>query len=152
MKEQRMMIYRIEQPHTYHLMEIWATEEVSTVDDIVKKFSRANTIVDAQFYYTNPLLYISCDEVSTEYAQLYEGLYLIPPKLYDTIEFGNGPLAVNSKFIEEIGSLSEMSDNIASPKPLRQELMGPEDQEPSVLDSLFSLYQEQGLYIIGIEK
>ena len=84
--------------------------------------------------------------------QLYKGLYLIPPKLYDTIELGNGPFAVNSKFIEEIGSLSEMSDNIASPKPLRKELMGPEDQVKSDIESLFRLYQEQGLYIIGIEK
>lgn len=152
MKEQRMMIYRIEQPYTYHLMEIWATKEVSTIDDVMTKFSRANTIVDAQFYYTNPLLYISCDEISPQYAKLYEGLYLIPPKLYDTIEFGDGPFAVNSKFIKDIGSFQEMSDNIATPKPLRQELMGPEDQEKSVIDSLFNLYQKHGLYIIGVEK
>lgn len=151
MKEQRVTIHRIEQPYTFHLMEIWAAKDVLT-DDFVAKFSRANTIVDAQFYYTNPLLYILCDEVPPQYAQLYEGLYLIPPKVYDTMELGHGPFAVNEKFIEEIGSLPEMSDNIASPKPLRQELMGPEAQVKSDIESLFDLYQEHGLYIIGIEK
>lgn len=108
-------------------------------------------IVDAQFYYTNPLMYVLIDSVSSDLARLYENYYLIPPRLYDSIQLNEDFFAVNGMFIKTIGSLSQLSEESASVKAPREELQYPKDK-PSIEDSLFNLYQQKGLYLVGIFK
>ena len=106
-------------------------------------------IVDAQFYYTNPLMYVLIGDIAPGFACLYDNYYLIPPQLYDAIQLGDDFFAVNESFIKWIGSLSQLSEDSASVKAPKKELQDPND-EPSIGDNLFDLYQKQGLYLIGI--
>lgn len=148
MNEQEIVIYKIEQPYTAHLMEISSAVGVSDIESIKEIFMRANMIVDAQFYYTNPLMYVFVDTILPEFAKLYEGYYLIPPRLYDSIDIDYSYFAVNERFIETISSLLLISEG----EQVKKELQAPEDQPTSILDSLFNLYQEAGLYLIGVER
>ena len=152
MKEQHMIICKIEQPYTYNVMEICSTVKNADIEKIKQVFSRANMIVDAQFYYTNPLMYVFVDEISPHYAQLYENFYLLPPRFYDNMEINDSCLAVNSKFIEKISSLSQLSENSIDMKPNKEPFMDAQDQPDSPIESLFNLHQEYGLYIIGIRR
>ena len=93
MAAQDVIIYRLEQPYTEHLMEICAIGETFQKEQMQSIFSKANMIVDAQFYYTNPLLYILLDKVSPHYANLYGNYYLLPPKTYDSLKFDTNHLA-----------------------------------------------------------
>ena len=152
MKEQHTIICKIEQPYTHNMMEIYSTIKNADIEKIKGVFSRANTIVDAQFYYTNPLMYVFVDEISPHYAKLYENYYLIPPKLYDSMEINDSYVAVNSKFIEKISSLSQLSENNIDMKPNKEPFMDAQDQLDSPTESLFNLHQAYGLYIIGIRR
>lgn len=147
MNEQEIVVYKIEQPYTKHIMEVSSTVGVSDIKSIKYIFCRANMIVDAQFYYTNPLMYVFVDNILPDFAKLYENYYLIPPRLYDAIDIDESYVAVNERFIETISSLLLISEKEKS----KEALQAPEDQPTYILDSMFTLYQESGLYIIGIE-
>lgn len=149
MKEKQMFIYKLSQPHTQHVMEICSTVGAAELSQVKEIFSRANMIVDAQFYYTNPLMYVLIDSVSSDLARLYENYYLIPPRFYDAIQLNEDFFAVNEMFVKTIGSLSQLSEESGGLKAPRQELKNPKN-EPSIEDSLFELYQQKGLYLIGI--
>lgn len=153
MMQKQITVYKLEQPYTFHVMEICSIAEISDIEKVKAMFSRANMIVDAQFYYTNPLLYIFLDDgIEKDFAQLYENYYLIPPRFYDSIEINDDYFAVNQTFISKIGSLTQFSEESATVKPPRKELQALEDQGDSIHDSYFDLYQSHGLYMIGIRK
>ena len=148
MNGQETVIYTIEQPYTQHAMEVSSTVGISDIEAIKDIFMTANMIVDAQFYYTNPLMYVFVDEVLPDFAKLYENYYLIPPRLYDSIDIDYSYFAVNERFIDSISSLLMISGK----EHVKKELQAPEDQPTSLLDSVFNLYQEHGLYVIAIER
>lgn len=148
MTEQQMIVYKIEQPYTQHLMEVSSSVGASEIEAVKNIFTQANMIVDAQFYYTNPLMYVFVDNILPDFAKLYEDYYLIPPRFYDIIDIDESYIAVNECFIETISSLVLLSGN----EQVKKELQAPEDQPTSVIDSLFNLYQEVGFYLIGIER
>lgn len=148
MNDQEIVVYKIEQAYTAHIMEVSSIVGVSDIASLKDIFREANMIVDAQFYYTNPLMYVFVDNVLPDFAQLYENYYLIPPRLYDTIDIDHSYFAVNERFIEKISSLLLISGK----EQLKKELQAPEDQPTSILDSVFNLYQASGLYLIGIER
>lgn len=141
---QNVIIQRLEQPYTAHLMEICSTGEVAERAQMQSIFSKANMIVDAQFYYSNPLIYILLSgEVSTHYANLYANYYLLPPKIYDSLTFDTNHIAVNAKFLDDIGSIADLLSGHNNRKEL-------ELNEGKADNSLFGLYQSFGLYIIGV--
>lgn len=148
MNEQEVVVYKMEQPYTAHIMEVSSTVGASDIASVKDIFMTANMIVDAQFYYTNPLMYVFVDNILPDFAKLYENYYLIPPRLYDAIDIDYSYFAVNQRFIETISSLLLISGK----EQLKKALQAPEDQPTSILDSLFNLYQEAGLYLIGIER
>ena len=146
-----LTIRKIEQPHTKHIMEVCASDDKFDIQEVTTTFSKACTIVDAQFYYTNPLLFVFVKkEDCTEFAHLYADYFLIPPRYYDTIDIDTNCIAANAVFIDHICSLSGLSEEEPRVKHSQKELQEREDTAPHTLNSLFELYQEKGLYIIGI--
>ena len=91
-------------------------------------------------------------EECAEFAQLYESYFLIPPRYYDTIDVNTTCIAVNAIFIKHVCSLSELSEEEPKLKHPYKELQEEVDTTPNVLNSFFELYQEKGLYIIGIKN
>ena len=148
-----LTIRKIQQPHTKHILEICVANDKIDISKIVSDFSRACTIVDAQFYYTNPLLFIFVDPMDcSEFAQLYVDYFLVPPRYYDAIEINTDAIAVNASFIHQICSLNEFSEEDPSLKQTHKEFQENVDTQPSPLNSLYQLYQDKGLYIIGIRR
>lgn len=144
-----LTIRKLQQPYTKHVMEIGVAGDGTLIDTVSQAFSKACEIVDAQFYYTSPLLFIFLDDVPQDAAKLYDTYYLLPPKLYDSLDIDTSHLAVNQVFLKHICSLTHLSED-ASVKGERKELQAPEDSNAGVMDGLFELYQEYGLYIIGV--
>lgn len=148
-----LTIRKIEQPHTKHLLEIGVENDRFDIQAVTPIFSEACTIVDAQFYYTNPLLFIFVEpDACDDYAQLYGDYFLIPPRYYDTIDIDTDCIAANAVFIDHICSLSGLSEEEPRLKHSHKELQERSDTAPNTLNSLFELYQEKGLYIIGVQQ
>ena len=155
MKQNQLIIHKIEQPHTLHLLELYVTNTVANVEKHLSTFSKADEIVGAQFYYTNPLLYVLVDDEACEdYAELFADYFLIPPRFYDAIEMDFEVFAVNDEFIKQFGSLSQHSQERVSLRELNDEYIdkAPDQGNHDILDNLFFRYQEKGLYVIGIRK
>ena len=145
-----LTICKRQQPHTKDIIEVGIVGDAVSLDAISETFLKACMIVDAQFYYSNPLLFVFIEDVPSYAAKLYDNYYLLPPKFYDTIDIDTSHIAVNAEFIKHICSLTQLTED-ASLKGERKELQAPEDSDPGPLNSLFTLYQEYGLYIIGIQ-
>ena len=155
MKQHQLTIHKIEQPHTLHLLELYVTSATVSVENYLSIFSKADEIVGAQFYYTNPLLYTLVDgQDCADYAQLYGDYFLIPPRFYDAIEMDFEVFAVNDEFIKQFGSFAQHNQERASLKELNDEFTdkAPDQGNHDILDNLFFRYQEKGLYVIGIRK
>ena len=146
-----LTICKLQQPHTKYIMEVGIAGDAMSLDAIKATFLKACMIVDAQFYYSNPLLFVFIEDVPADAAKLYDTYYLLPPKLYDIIDVDTSHIAVNTVFLKHICSLTQLTED-TSLKGERKELQAPEDSDAGMLNSLFRLYQEQGLYIIGILK
>ena len=145
-----LTICKLQQPHTKYIMEVGIVGDAVSLDAIKATFLKACMIVDAQFYYSNPLLFVFIEDVPADAAKLYDSYYLLPPKFYDTIDVDTSHIAVNAVFLKHICSLTQLTED-ASLKGERKELQAPEDSDAGMLNSLFMLYQEYGLYIIGIQ-
>ena len=140
-----ILIQQIQQPHTKHVLEVCTTQSAFD-EELVSLFSKACEIVDAQFYYTNPLLFVFVDaEDCEEYAQLYDDYFLIPPKLYNTLDLDVEFVAANIRFLENICSLSQIGKTTTR-------ALEAETPVPNPFENLFKLYQDKGLYLIGIRK
>ena len=94
-------------------------------------------------------MFIFIEDAIADAAQLYDNYYLLPPKLYDSLDMDTSYIAVNSVFLKHICSLTQLTEDVGM-KGERKELQAPEDSNAGAMDSLFMLYQEHGLYIIGI--
>lgn len=137
-------IRQIQLPHIEHVMEVCTT--LGTFDEnLLSVFSKACEIVDAQFYYTNPLMFIFVDSEDCEtYAQLYDNYFLIPPKLYNSLDLDVECVAVNTVFLEHICSLSQIGK--ATTRSLEKET----EKDINSFENIPKLYQDKGLYLIGI--
>ena len=83
------------------------------------------------------------------FAKLFDKYYLIPPKLYNSLELNTECIAVNATFIKRICSLSQFSPETSGLNTPNKALEV-RDETAYSLSNLFQLYQEKGLYIIGI--
>ena len=138
-------------PKTCHPYQICASE-IADIDTHKADFEIAINIVDAQFYYTNPLLFVFVkSEECEEFAQLYGDYFLIPPRYYDALDLDTRCIAANFVFIDHICMLSELSKDEPRLKHSHKELQEQADTQPNMLNSLFQLYQEKGMYIIGVK-
>lgn len=147
----QLTIKKIEQPYTKHILEIGVADDKFDANVLTPIFSKACTIVDAQFYYTNPLMFVlSTPEQCKEFALLYDNYYLIPPRFYDTIDINLNCLAVNYRFVQDVCSLALLAESEPQLKHSQKELDNPQETPPNRLNSLFDLYQQKGLYVIGI--
>ena len=155
MKQHQLTIHKIEQPHTLHLLELYVANAYANVETYLSTFSKADEIIGAQFYYTNPLMYILIDaEDCADYAQLYADYFLIPPRFYDAIGMDFEVFAVNDEFIKQFGSFSQHTQERVPLKELNDEFTdkAADQGNHDILDNLFFRYQEKGLYVIGIRK
>lgn len=155
MNSNQLLIYKVEQPKTLNIIEICLlSPQTQQMEHIQSVFSQAVEIVDAQFYYTNPLLFVFVNEAECkDFAELYDGYFFIPPRLYDAIDIAAESIAVNAEFIKQIGSLATISENEARLNPAQDEYnYDPSHESASVFNNIFQLYQEKGLYMIGIRK
>ena len=145
-----LSLRQIQQPHTLDILEVCLLNDDIVFETILPIFSKACEIVDAQFYYTNPLLFVLVDESGCiDFAKLFDKYYLIPPKLYNSLELNTECIAVNATFVKRICSLSQFSPEtpgLNTPNKTLEVI----DETAYSLTSLFRLYQEKGLYIIGI--
>lgn len=111
-------------------------EIVSSTQDVLSQwasvFIQADKIIGAQFYYSNPILYLLCENPDPDvHARMYGNLYLIDLDKMDDREFETSIAAVNSVFLTSIGSYSEAV--------------------PKVISNLKEYFDKYGLYIIGID-
>ena len=153
MSQDYLAIRKIYQPHTRHILEVCTSDSEEKLKEFTAAFSEACTIVDAQFYYTNPLLFVFVEpEDCVDYTCLFDKCFLIPPRFYDTIEIDVECLAVNAAFVKNVGSLSYVSQNAPRLKQPKDEFGNSESQDHNtIFDSLFRVYQEKGLYVIGVK-
>ena len=114
----------------------YAMEMISDDFNLIARFTglfaKADDIVGAQFYYTNPLIYMIV-EGEIEGACLYGDYYLLDIESWGEIVLQHPVLAVNQVFLERIGD----------PKGLFQEF------EMSTFKKYHNIH---GMYIVGIKE
>ena len=119
----------IEHPATQHRLEI-ITESIDNVIDFTEIFVAADTVVGAQFYYTNPLMYVIVSSDMERHPQLYGNIHLLRVEDWEFI--AHEPIfAVNQNFIEAIGGITD--HYVLDPQTLTEQ------------------HEEYGLYLIGIK-
>ncbi|MDE0316408.1 MAG: hypothetical protein OXM61_16085 [Candidatus Poribacteria bacterium] len=74
----------------------------------------------------------------------------VTPIYSKLIDIDTNCIAVNAVFIDHICALSEFSEDEPRIKRSHKELQEQDHTELKIMNSLFELYQEKGLYIIGI--
>lgn len=102
------------------------------IKSVTEQCRNAVMIVDAQFYYTNPLFFIFIDDVS-EHACLYDNYYLVDASKWDEIILLHDIFVVNQNFLDDLPPVN-LLDNFSN-----------------LLPNLKEYHQEFGLYIIGIK-
>ena len=116
---------------TTHESKLIATS-LEMLIDYEETLTKAIDIVDAQFYYTNPLMFaiLDADADVSKHARLWGNYYLLDVETWDTVALIDDIFAVNQTFDEIIGvgDLSELDD----------------------LNALHALHAQHGMYIIGI--
>ena len=143
-----LQIRKVELPRTERLLEVSTESDYEDVEEWIPLFSKACEVVDAQFYYTNPLMFVPVDEDEVDLmVELYQNYYLIPPKFYDRMDLDLGVVAVNQIFLEIIGSLATISQGAGL---VSKHVEYTDDVFNEQLSSLFALYEQKGLYIIGV--
>lgn len=119
----------IEQPATRHRLEI-ISESIQLIEQYTETFLSTDDIVDAQFYYSNPLLYLIINDVKDQRC-LYGNLYLLNVEDWEFLT--HEPIfAINQVFAEKIDTI----------------------KYSFVLDPqhMIELHQTHGLYLIGIKN
>lgn len=106
------------------LLEIWA--------DV---FVEADKIVGAQFYYSNPFIYLLGKDFDPDTSgHLYGNLYLINVANLNEIneaQFDNRITAANSVFLDKIGKYADVASDVSN--------------------NFVKYHEEYGLYLIGID-
>ena len=117
---------------TEHRLEIFA-ESIDLINRWTDPFLEADAIVGAQFYYSNPLLFMPITGDMKRHASLYGNhLYLLNIEDWGLVAPTHPVFATNQNFIEHIGPITDFYEH-----------------DP---DKLFEYHVEHGLYLIGIKK
>lgn len=121
-------------PETDLHLEI-VSNQTEMIDKWSSIFIQSDKIVGAQFYYTNPILYMLMKSADTQNsACLYDNIYLMNVDKTDvnSSNFLRVASAVNHNFLEKIGSYFDRFDQITA--------------------NLIEMYHhEYGLYLVGID-
>ena len=125
------MVQTVEHEETNYSLDIVARslEDITLYTPLL---TQADKVVGAQFYYTNPLVYMlvkKLDEAAC--ARLYGDYYLVNTQLEHDHDFISNVAAVNSVFLEKIGSYRDVCDEL--------------------FDNFEDFYNKYGLYLIGID-
>lgn len=109
------------------------SENTEMIDKWSSVFIQSDKIVGAQFYYTNPILYMLLNETDAQSSCLYDNIYLMNMENIDPNHpnFIQDASAVNHNFLEQIGSYYDKIDHLSA----------------NLLDLY---YNEYGLYLVGI--
>ncbi len=120
-------------PTTEHRLEIFA-ESIDLINEWTDSFLDADAIVGAQFYYSNPLLFmpIAGDMDMKRHARLYGNLYLLNIEDWGSVPLAHPVFATNHNFIEQIGPITDFYEH-----------------DP---DTLLEDHLQHGLYLIGIQE
>lgn len=119
-------------PTTEQHLEICA-ESIGLINQWTQVFLDADAIAGAQFYYTNPLMFIPIAGETERHAPLYGNhLYLLNVEDWGSVTPTHPVFATNQNFIEQIGPITDFSDH-----------------NP---DKLLEYHLEHGLYLIGIHQ
>lgn len=118
---------------THHTYQIYASE-IAEINKHKTEFQNAIRVVDAQFYYTNPLLFFCVRDISnvdlSDWGQLWGAYYLVNITDIEEVLFKEEIFAVNERFLEQIGNLDTVM----------------EDENFSFL----ALHEKHGLYVVAI--
>lgn len=114
----------------------YAFEVVSIDAEMISKFTpifqEADKVIGAQFYYTNPVLYMLIDDLDEDAcACMYANYYLINTSGDHSHEFVPGIAAVNYVFLERIGSYKENASKLG--------------------ENFEAFRRAHGLYLVGID-
>lgn len=119
-------------PTTEHHLEIFA-ESIDLINQWTHVFLNADAIAGAQFYYTNPLLFMPIAGATERHAPLYgDHLYLLNIEDWGSVTPTHPVFATNQNFIEQIGPITNFSKH-----------------NP---DKLLEHHLNHGLYLIGIQR
>lgn len=120
------------QPATQYRLKVTA-ESLDLLSQFTEIFAHADDVVGAQFYYTNPILYVLLlpDEDMEHHACLYGNYYLLHIRSWETLEMAHDVIAVNQNFLDDIGSA--------------------EDTLMFNITELEKYHNEHGLYLVGIK-
>lgn len=122
----------VAQSATAQHLEIFA-ESIDLINQWTHVFLEADAIAGAQFYYTNPLLFLLIAGETKRHAPLYGNhLYLLNVEDWGLVTPTHPVFATNQNFIEQIGSITDFYEH-----------------NP---DKLFEDHIEHGLYLIGIHE
>ncbi|MDE0087487.1 MAG: hypothetical protein OXU23_17325 [Candidatus Poribacteria bacterium] len=125
----QLLKHIIEQPSTRHKLKI-ISESIEDAIDFTETFVAADNVVGAQFYYTNPILYLITVGDIRQHACLYGNLYLLSIEEWEYLEY-KPIFAVNQAFIDRIGSIA--------------------DSYTFNPQTLIEQHLEHGLYLVGIK-
>ena len=123
----------VEHPLTQRKVDIIA-ESHALLCKFREQLLHVDDIVSAQFYYTNPLLYMFLNGNIEHHACLYDNVYLLNTSLWDEIEVEYPILAVNDLFVKQIGF--DTTDKFS---------------QLTNVDTLQIFREQSGLYLIGID-
>ena len=127
-----MHIQNFIHPQTHHEMDIIA-EDLALISSFGDRFIQADAVVGAQFYYTNPLLFLLVsDEDVSRHAPLYGDFYLLRVEDWLNIELKYPIIAINDLFSERIGNTKEIFSNFN-------------------MEKFIAHHDSDGLYIVGIK-
>lgn len=115
---------------TQYPIEIFSMS-MDIISQWTEEFIRADKIVGAQFYYSNPILYLIGQDIDPETcARLYDNLFLMNVDKINPANFDPTITAVNSVFLEKIGSYAE--------------------HQRAVSSNFKDYHNKYGLYLVGI--
>jgi len=130
---QASLIFNDVLPKTHFPFQISA-DNIEDIDTRKADIESAINVVDAQFYYTNPLVFAfakdSPDINLQDWGHLWGNYYLV--NIMDLAEFvpTEAILAVNHRFLEQIGQMNLVMEN-------------------DMID-FQALHEEHGLYVVAI--
>ena len=125
-----MHIQNFIHPQTYHELDIIA-EDPGLIHQFADTLVDADAVIGAQFYYTNPLLFLIVEGEMNRHAPLYGDYYLLRIEDWLHLELKYPIIAINNLFSEKIGNPKEIFNTFN-------------------METFREHREADGLYIIGI--
>jgi hypothetical protein len=92
------------------------SDNMALVDEHKARLKTALNIVDAQFYYTNPLLFVILKDASaletSKWSPLWKNYYLTKMDIGMYLDRMHPVMLANQTFIEQVGSIQNIIDNL----------------------------------------